>query len=101
MYTLASFCTGIVLTIKAAVVEPFGMMTLPSTVAAKGLSLFSEMTTPPDGASLPNVTVPLAVVPPITLEGFIVTDDTSATEVVCEVSVVTAVGVVEAVAVTA
>jgi hypothetical protein len=63
-----------VLTVKDAPVAPAGTVTLGGTPAAP-LLLESVMIAPPVGDGPVNVTVPVEDVPPITLEGFSVSDE--------------------------
>jgi hypothetical protein len=56
--------TGFVVTVKVAAIDPAGTVTLGGTVAAMGLLLDSETTTPPAGADEVNETVPVTGVPP-------------------------------------
>ena len=55
---------------KVAVSPPAGTVTLAGTVTAE-LLLCSVTTAPPEGAGLFSVIVPVAEVPPLTVEGFI------------------------------
>jgi hypothetical protein len=59
--------TAFVLTVKVAAVDPAATVTLGGTVAAVGLSLDSETTTPPAGADDVKETVPVTGVPPTTV----------------------------------
>jgi hypothetical protein len=59
--------TGLVATVKVAAVAPAATVTLGGTVAAVGLSLDSETTTPPAGAEEVNETVAVTGVPPTTV----------------------------------
>ena len=69
MVTDLDLVTGVVVIVNVALVLPLGIVTLAGTLAADELSL-SETTTPPLGAVPLNVTVPVEVVPPVTLVGF-------------------------------
>ena len=66
--------TGLVVTVKVAVVLPATTVTLPGTCATVILSLVSATTVPPAGAALLNTTVPVDEFPPRTLVGFSVTE---------------------------
>lgn len=67
--------TVLVDTVKVAVVLPADTVTEAGTVA-EALLLASEIDTPPDGAALLRVTVPVADVPPLTLVGLTARDET-------------------------
>ena len=67
--------TAVVVTVKVAVVAPAATVTLAATVAA-ALLLDKLTVSPPVGAALPKVTVPVDEVPPVTEVGFSVTDET-------------------------
>lgn len=67
--------TRLVLTTKAALVEPAATVTLVGTVALEVLLLERETTDPPDGAADVSVTVPCEVLPPTTLVGTTETAD--------------------------
>src|SRR2546427_459663 len=62
--------TGLVLTVKVAVVAPLGTVTLDGTVATPVLLLDSETRAPPLGAGALSATVPVEELPPVTLVGF-------------------------------
>jgi hypothetical protein len=53
----------LVVTVKVAAVDPAATVTLGGTVAAVGLSLDGETTTPPAGAYEVSETVPVTGVP--------------------------------------
>jgi hypothetical protein len=66
--------TDLVVTVNVAVVAPAATVTEAGTVA-EALLLESATLTPPEGAVLFKVTVPVAEVPPVTLEGLMDSDD--------------------------
>ena len=69
--------TGLVLTVKVAVVAPAGTATLEGTLAAP-LLLETATCAPPAGAGPLNVTAPVEdCAPPITLVGFSVSEETT------------------------
>jgi hypothetical protein len=67
--------TDVVVTVKFALVDPAETVTLLGTLA-EPLLLESETTDPPEGAALESVTVPCEELPPVTLLGFNVTEET-------------------------
>jgi len=76
MVTVVLLVTALVLTVKLAVVAPAATVTLAGTRAAAVLLLESATTAPPEGAAPLNVTVPVDdCVPPVTLVGFRVNED--------------------------
>jgi hypothetical protein len=70
------FCdTLVVLTVKVALVLPAAMVTLEGTVATDVFPLVSVTTAPPEGALPLRVTVPVELLPPLTLVGFRVNEE--------------------------
>jgi hypothetical protein len=70
MVALFSAETGLVEIGNVAVVAPAGTVTLLGTEATLGLLEASATTIPPEGAAPLIVTVPRAVLPPVTEDGF-------------------------------
>lgn len=66
--------TDVVVAVKFALVDPDGTVTLLGTVAAE-LSLLRLTTVPPDGAAALRVTVPVELLPPVTVDGFKLTEE--------------------------
>jgi len=62
--------TARVVTVKAALVTPAGIVTLAGTVAAVVSLLERETRAPPPGAGPLSVTLPVEGDPPLTLVGF-------------------------------
>src|SRR5262245_18168997 len=71
--TAVEVATELVETAKVAVVAPEATVTLAGTVAMLVFELDSDTASPPAGAALVSVTVPLAPLPPTTLVGFTLT----------------------------
>ena len=61
--------TVLVVTLKTALVEPAGTVTLDGAAATDGLLLESATAAPPVGAAPVSVTVPCEELPPVTVEG--------------------------------
>jgi hypothetical protein len=74
--------TGLLVTVKVAVVAPAGTVTVAGTVAAAVLLLERVTVAPPVGAGPVKVTVPVDDVPPITEVGLSVTELRVAAETV-------------------
>jgi len=68
--------TGFVLTANVALVAPAATDTVDGTIAALGLLLERLTTAPPLGAGPLSVTVPEEELPPVTLVGFSVREET-------------------------
>ena len=66
--------TARVVTVKAALVTPAGMVTLAGTVATVVSLLERETMAPPEGAGPLSVTLPMEGDPPLTLVGFSVSE---------------------------
>src|SRR5436190_13364322 len=77
MLACVTAVTVLVLTANVALFAPAATVTDGSTVAAFRLLLVSVTTAPPAGAALVSVTVPVLSAPPISTEGFIVTEPSS------------------------
>ncbi len=67
--------TDVVVTVKFALVDPAATVTLLGTLAAE-LLLDKLTTAPPEGAAALSVTVPVELLPPVTLVGFRLTEET-------------------------
>jgi len=70
MLTVVETVTATVVTGKAVVLPPAGIVTLKGTVAAVVLLLMRVTTAPPVGAGPLSMTVPVEGDPPLTLLGF-------------------------------
>ena len=66
--------TAYVVTANVAVVFPAATVTVPGTVAAAVSLLDSTTAAPPAGAGAVNATVPVALVPPVTVPGLTLTE---------------------------
>jgi len=73
MVAMVVLVTALVITVKVAVVDPAGTVTLDGTVAFV-LLLLSDTLRPPAGAGPVNVTVPVELVPPLTDAGLSVSE---------------------------
>src|SRR2546422_673492 len=75
MVTGVDIATALVVRLKLALVPPGETVTLEGTPAA-GLLLESVTCAPPAGAGAFSVTVPVEGLPPVTLAGLTVSDET-------------------------
>jgi hypothetical protein len=75
MVTAVEAETALVLTVKVALVAPAATVTLEGTLAAVVLLLESATVAPPAGAAPLNATVPVEEFPPVTLVGFIESEE--------------------------
>ena len=86
MVTGVDIATALVLRLKPALVPPAGTVTPEGTTAAGSL-LESVTCAPPAGAGAFSVTVPVEGLPPVTLVGLTVSDETiggiTVSEAVC------------------
>jgi hypothetical protein len=81
--------TGSVDIEKLALVDPAAIVTLAGTLATKMLLLERATTAPSLGAGPLNVTVPVAELPPVTLEGFSFSEASTGGTTVSEADCVT------------
>lgn len=65
------------MTEKVALVDPAGTVTLDGVVATRVLLLARETTDPPLGAGPLSVTVPLEELPPVTVDGLKISDEST------------------------
>jgi len=72
--TVVELATAWVVAVKIAVVFPALTVVFAGTVAAAVLLLLSDTVMPPAGAGALKVTVPVAGVPPVTLDGLTLTE---------------------------
>ena len=75
MSTEVEAVTGLVATVKFALVAPAGTVTLAGTMATAVLLLESATAAPPAGAAALRVTVPVEGAPPVTLVGLRLTEE--------------------------
>jgi hypothetical protein len=75
MVTEVDAVTALVLTVKVALVAPPGTVTLGGTVATPALLLDKETSAPSLGAGPLSVTVPVEELPPVTLAGLRLSDE--------------------------
>ena len=76
--TFVEASTALVVTVNVAEVAPAATVRLGGVAATAVLLLDSETTAPFTGAGLLSVTVPVADVPPVTLVGFTVSEESAA-----------------------
>src|SRR5215472_9624047 len=76
MMTVVVADTVVVLTAKVALVAPAATFTEEGTPATAGLLLDRVTVAPPLGAAPLNVSVPVEAPPPVTVDGFKLTDET-------------------------
>lgn len=75
MVAVVVFVTDVVVTVKVADVEPEGTVTLLGMLAEE-LLLLKLTTEPPEGAAALRMTVPVELLPPVTLLGLRVSEET-------------------------
>jgi hypothetical protein len=73
---------------KVVAIEPAFTAMVAGTLAFVGLLLARDITIPPTGAGAVSVTVPVALDPPLTLEGFKVSEDRAGDGAGCTVKLV-------------
>src|SRR5262249_1269708 len=78
MVTEVVAVTAVVVTVNVALVAPAATVTLAGTVPAPLFELDSVTTVPPAGAAALKVTVPVDVLPPVTVVGLSVSDERAA-----------------------
>ena len=78
MLTLIFCFVAVVVIVKTFDIAPAGIKTVAGTLARVELLVARLTTTPPAGAALVSVTVPLALEPPRTVVGLSVSDDNPA-----------------------
>jgi hypothetical protein len=76
--TLVDAVTDLVVTLNDALATPAATVTLAGTVATAVLPLLSVTTTPPAGAAALSLTVACEVLPPTTLVGLRVSEESVA-----------------------
>ncbi len=69
MVTKVDVPTGLVLNVKVAVLAPLRTVTLDGTLATLGLLLERDTATPSLGAGALSITVPVDGLPPVTVDG--------------------------------
>lgn len=77
MVDAVAAATVLVVTVKLAATAPADIVTLPGTLVAAESSA-SKTETPPDGAALVSLTVPVDAPPPVTLAGLKLSEDSDA-----------------------
>jgi hypothetical protein len=82
--TVVEKTTTDVFTMKVALVAPATTVTLAGTLATEGLLLERETTAPPLGAGPLNVTVPVDELPPVTLDGLRLSEESAGGTTVSE-----------------
>ena len=89
MVEVVWLATPLVVMVKVALRAPPAMVTFACTLAATVLLLVSVITAPPAAAAPLSVTVPVALLPPTTELGVLVTEDNAAGLTVSVVVLVT------------